>query len=73
MSYHSRLALEAALAHLNAATERSYTVIERNGAYVLTIPTGGEYPPVDQTTLLQRLVTMRNAATGREAIKPVTA
>ncbi len=61
--------ITAALSQLNRATERSYSVIERNGAYVLTIPGGGEYAPVSSDEMVQRLVNLRNAAAGREAIQ----
>lgn len=63
--------MSAALAHLNAVTERSYTIVERDNAYALVIPTGGEYPPVAQADMLRRIVTLTIAAQGREVIKPL--
>lgn len=59
--------IAAALAQLNRATERSYTVTSDGRFYTLVIPTGGEYPPATQAEMVERLVFLRIAAEGRKA------
>lgn len=61
-------AMSAALKQLNEATQRAYTVTERDGSYVLTIPTGGEYAPVDANGLVRRMMTLAIAAAGYQVL-----
>lgn len=60
--------MQAALAQLNSATERQYTIRQEGDNFTLCIPTGGHYPPVEAGAMMHRLVTLKIAANGRGGI-----
>ena len=58
--------MEKALEQLNAASGvGTYTVRQEGDALYLQIPSGWEYPPVSKSGMVERLVSLQIAATGR--------
>jgi hypothetical protein len=59
--------MQAALDHLNAATQRTYSIWHQGEHYTLMMPTSGSYPATDERGMMLRLIWMTIAAQGRQS------